>query len=251
MLISIGGSMNEKRISLFGEKDQQLLFRAFAHYVARTTKKSINIIIGMIHVCIQEAAEKHMVSLQEARILEESKRKELLETGIDEFLKKTKVSNIHRSSIKQGCMSIYEKWRDIRASIIHERDIHLSELLSDPSSNIIGYDDQEVLLNAFTHYITRLTGSPRSSVAKLIRVCMLEVTIPRRINFKEARYLDESTRKELIIAGINEFIKRIQITDNRADIIMADCLKVYERWKEIRRDDPDKEEYNLEDLCVK
>mgnify|MGYP000985848207 FL=1 len=63
--------MNEDKSALFGERDQELLFKAFAHFAARTTKKSINIIIGMIRLCIQEVIASSNMSIPETKKLDE------------------------------------------------------------------------------------------------------------------------------------------------------------------------------------
>ena len=240
--------MNSEKKSLFGEHDQDLLFRAFAHLAATTTRKSINIIIGMIHICIQDVVESSKISILDARKLDEEKRRELLENGLDEFIRRAKIGAVQRRIIKNGCMSIYDKWKRIRSSIIEERDINLEELLDDPSSNLVGYEDQEVLLAAFTHYILSATGKEKNSIIKLIRICMLEVTIPKRVNFKETRFLDEETRREMVLSGIEEYIKKAHIGESQASIIKTDCMKVYERWKEIRRVNPDKDTIGLIEL---
>lgn len=237
--------MNNKRISIFGERDQELLFKAFAHHVAKITQKSIRVIIAMMHACVHDAITESRITIPDARKLDEQTRKELLESGIDEFLKRSKIGPLQRKEIKNGCMTIYERWRELRSKIRDENDIFIEEILDDETSSIAGYDDQEVLLTAFTHYITAVTGNDRRATARLIRVCMLEVTIPRKINLKDTRFLDETTRMEMIREGIMEYIKRTRTPENQADIILADCLKVYGRWKEIRRVNPEKEEFTL------
>jgi len=237
---------NEKQITQ--NYDQELLFKAFAYHVANITRKSKNIVIGLIRVCINEVSEKSNMSIADTKKLNSEKRKELLEHGIDEFIKKAKVGSVHRKEIRNGCLSIYDRWCELKASIRHERDILLNEILEDTSSNIIGYEDQEVLLNAFAHYITTVTGYEKNSVIKIIRVCMLEVTIPKRVNLKETRFLDEKTREEMISAGIDGYLRRMKIEGKNAEIITADCMKVYYRWKEIRRVDPYKDEIGYEEL---
>lgn len=188
------------------------------------------------------------MSIDDTKKLNDDDKLKLIESGIDEFLKRVKVGSVHQREIKKGCMTIYQRWREIRASLKEERDIHLEELLEDKSSNLIGHEDQEVLLAAFAHYISIATNKERNIVIKLIRVCMLEVTIPRRVNLKEVRHLDEETRLIMIIEGINEYFKRAHISKDQADTLRADCLKVYERWKEIRRVNPEQENINLPDL---
>jgi len=126
----------------------------------------------------------------------------------------------------------------------------LEEIITDAGSNLVGYEDQEVLLNAFAHYITAVTGFEKNSVIKIIRVSMLEVTIPKRVNLKEARYLDEETREEMIIEGINDYLRRMKISGVNAEIIKVDCMKVYSRWKEIRRVDPEKDYIEFEELVT-
>ncbi len=239
---------NEKPV--YHNYDQELLFKAFAHHAVNITRKSRNLVIGLIRVCINEVSEKSNVSIADTKMLNNEKRKELLEYGIDEFIKRAKIGSVHRKDIKNGCLSIYDRWCELKSSILNERDVMLEEIISDTSSNLVGYEDQEVLLNAFTHYIVNVTGFEKNSVIKLIRVCMLEVTIPRRVNLKDARDLDEETREEMIIEGINDYLRRMKIDGNNADIIKADCLKVYYRWKEIRRVEPEKDDIELEDLVL-
>ncbi len=241
--------MNEER-PVYHTYDQELLFKAFAHHAVNITRKSRNLVIGLIRVCINEVSEQSKLSIADTKMLNAEKRKELLEHGIDEFIKRAKVGSVHRKEIKSGCLSIYDRWCELKSSIRNERDVMLEEIISDSSSSLVGYEDQEVLLNAFTHYITNVTGFEKNSVIKLIRVCMLEVTIPKRVNLKEARYLDEETREEMIIDGINDYLRRMKIDGNNADVIRADCLKVYYRWKEIRRVEPDRDDIELDDLLV-
>ena len=83
--------MNEKRIILFDEKDEDLLYKAIAHYIARTIKKSINIIIAMLHLCVQETAEKSGVKGADATGIDPAKKREFIEKGVDEYLKKLSV----------------------------------------------------------------------------------------------------------------------------------------------------------------
>lgn len=233
---------------LYYNYDQELLFKAFAHHAVNITRKSRNLVIGLIRVCINEVSERSNVNIADTKQLNDAKRKELLEHGIDEFIKRARVGSVHRKEIKSGCLSIYDRWCELKASIRNERDLLLEEIISDTGSNLIGYEDQEVLMNAFTHYITNVTGFEKNRVIKLIRVCMLEITIPRRVNLKESRYLDEETREEMITAGIDEYIRRMKITGNNAAIIKADCMKVYSRWKEIRRVDPEKDNIEFNEL---
>lgn len=242
--------MADDKSILFGERDQELLFKAFAHLAANITRKSMNVIIGMIRLCIKDVVESSNITIPDAKRLDEAKRRELLENGIDEFLKRAKIGSAHRFEIRNGCLTIYERWRSIKSAIREERDIALEEILENKNSYIVGYDDQEVLLAAFAHYIHAVTGMERGAVVKLVRICMLEITIPRRINIKETRYLDEETRSDMIRDGIDLFIERARIDASRAAVVREDCLKVYQRWKEIRRVEPAREEIAVAELVA-
>jgi len=242
--------MTEQRIFLFEGKDEDTLYNAFAHYISGITKKSINITIAMLHMCIQESVERSGIAVPDAKGLDDEKKKEFIENGIDNYLKKLNLSYIQKSEINHGCMTIYQNWYNIKSSIHLEKDIQHTEFIKDQPSGIIVYNDQEVLFKAFTHYIAGSTGKKEADVEKLIRACISGVTESRKINFKDIRHMDESLRRELIAAGINEYILKANITGSKAGIVLADCLKVYERWKEIRREDPEKEEYSMEDFTA-
>ena len=240
--------MSEKRIFLFDEKDEDILYRAFAHYIARSAKKSINIIIAMLHMCVQEAAEKSGVRGADATDINPAQKREFLGKGIEDYLKRTELSYIHLAEINKGCMIIYDKWMSLRTSARGGREIGLAELLGEHDADVLGYDDQEVLLNAFSRYVVRIPGIDVTGVQELIRSCILDVTRRHSINLRDARNLDEATRGRMITEGITEFIKRARLPRDRAELVMKDCLMVYERWKEICREDPGREEYLASDF---
>jgi len=240
--------MDKKDSTLFGNQDQELLLKAFALYISKITQKSINIVSGMIRMIIHDVVEEKKVMTSQN--FDENKREEILIETIDEFFKRAKIGSVHRYEIKTGCLNIYDKWKNIRNKFLEKRDINIKELLGDESSNLVGYEDQEVLLSAFSHYIHRIAGNDIEAVAKMIRICMLEVTIPKKVNFKEVRFLDSETREELIKDGIEEYIKKTNIDEKTAVLVRADCIKVYERWKEIRRVEPHREEVFFDELIV-
>ena len=235
--------MNRNVSSFFGDKDMELMIKAFAHYIHKITNKNKNTVMGTIRLLIRESE----VKLKEAKHLDEDMRLELLENSIEEFIKKAEVSPAHRRKIRTVCFQVYERWLELKKQK-ENINVEIADLLNESSINLMGFDDQEVLLQAFAHYIEKVVGLNIDSIVRTIRTCMLEVTIGERVSFKETRFLNEHTRLELVEQGVDEFLKKIGANSETAKVIKSDCLKVYNRWKEVRRISPSKDEIKLYEL---
>lgn len=224
--------MSEKRIFLFDARDEELLYRAFARYIAGITEKSVNLTIAMLHSCIQETAEKSGISETDARGVDPSLKREFLENGIDSYLKKLNISYIQHNDIMNGCMTIYDRWAESRFSCDEENEMAEPAFHKAVPDDNTGDEYQELLLKAFSHYISGIPGMGAAEAQTLIRSCVTDITKRHSVNLRDAKRLDEATRRNMIVEGVNDLVERVHLSPDRAEIIMKDILKVYDRWNE-------------------
>jgi hypothetical protein len=104
-----------------------------------------------------------------------------------------------------------------------------------------GYNDQELLLVAFTKFLSGQIDRSEHIVRGMIRQSIAEWAKDSASSLKEVKHLDENERLRIISMIMDIFlekIKHIVTIKNQRDKLKQNALLIYDHWKKTRRTDP-------------
>ncbi len=103
-----------------------------------------------------------------------------------------------------------------------------------------GYEDQEMLLQAYVNYLSKKIDRSEHILKGMMRQSIHDGVIKHNTTLKELRYLDEDKRLQIFIEMVDIFLEKINhIVGSRfqRDGLKKDAIQIYSHWKKTKRVD--------------
>ncbi|MBN1501747.1 MAG: hypothetical protein JW982_16425 [Spirochaetes bacterium] len=112
-----------------------------------------------------------------------------------------------------------------------------------------GYKDQEILIGAIARHIALILRTSEGIIRGKLRITIEEMYKKNGLTLHQLKTLNETERDAYILDFISHFFPKLNLDVKRRRTLKYDCLQIYERWKEYKRQDvSEAEEYYPENL---
>lgn len=104
-----------------------------------------------------------------------------------------------------------------------------------------GHDDQELLLRAYTTFVSSQINRSEQIVKGMIRQSISEWVDKNNLPLKDVTKLNETERLRVISEIIDIFLNKIKhIVESKfqRDKLKQNALQIYDQWKKTKRKDP-------------
>ncbi|HOO71092.1 MAG TPA: hypothetical protein PK926_04955 [Spirochaetota bacterium] len=103
-----------------------------------------------------------------------------------------------------------------------------------------GYQDQELLINAFVKFLSLRLSRSESIIKGMIRQSIAEWAAAKGSTLKDIKKMDETMRLNIVIDIIDIFldkIKHIEESRSQREKLKKNALQIYDQWKKTKRTD--------------